>query len=277
MLAAVAAASLAAAAAMAIRVGGPATVEAASAAEAPAGVKVAPLSRQSAPIMVAATDNEGEDNAPTTISAEPAARPRRGERSTARPPPFQPSRSRPREVAVKASLPLSTADPYYAVATHADPAEPSPRAVDSSPYEPRPGHEACDGGEHVGARPVRPRGHLSALPCMCPVCRRRFVVVSAVAREANDASTRGARCVCGRELVAVELHEGVYEVRRSRRATRRKPTRDATRPPAHAHGPMPVEPDQGYGESHGYGPAHGGPTGPADAPAPETTSSDDPA
>lgn len=30
-----------------------------------------------------------------------------------------------------------------------------------------------------------------------------------------------------------------------------------------------AQPDLGYGESHGYGPAHGGPTGPGDAPARE--------
>lgn len=34
---------------------------------------------------------------------------------------------------------------------------------------------------------------------------------------------------------------------------------------------LPKEPDLGYGESHGYGPAHGGPTGPGDAPATEIT------
>jgi len=28
-----------------------------------------------------------------------------------------------------------------------------------------------------------------------------------------------------------------------------------------------AEPDGGYEESHGYGPSHGGPTGPGDAPA----------
>ena len=30
---------------------------------------------------------------------------------------------------------------------------------------------------------------------------------------------------------------------------------------------VPPEPDKGYGKSHGYGPPHGGPTGPGDAPA----------
>jgi hypothetical protein len=31
--------------------------------------------------------------------------------------------------------------------------------------------------------------------------------------------------------------------------------------------PEEKQPDEGYDESHGYGPAHGGPTGPGDAPA----------
>jgi hypothetical protein len=31
--------------------------------------------------------------------------------------------------------------------------------------------------------------------------------------------------------------------------------------------PAKTQPDAGYGRSHGYGPAHGGPTGPGDAPA----------
>jgi hypothetical protein len=116
---------------------------------------------------------------------------------------------------------------------------------------------------------------LIAAPCVCPECRRRFVVVGASEREAaSPASSVDARCVCGSPLVAVDLHAGVYEVRRSRRATRRKPPRTSPRAPrgkAPAKQPMPVEPDQGYNESHGYGPAHGGPTGPGDAPAPETT------
>jgi hypothetical protein len=31
--------------------------------------------------------------------------------------------------------------------------------------------------------------------------------------------------------------------------------------------PEEHQPDKGYEESHGYGPSHGGPTGPGDAPA----------
>src|SRR5262249_16630145 len=51
---------------------------------------------------------------------------------------------------------------------------------------------------------------------------------------------------------------------RSRRASRHRRARG---PPRLADA-VP-EPDLGYGESHGYGPAHGGPTGPGDAPATE--------
>lgn len=87
----------------------------------------------------------------------------------------------------------------------------------------------------------------AAVPHACPVCGRRYVVV------AGDAVPDAARCGCGGLLAADPLPSGVYEIRRARRSSER--------PPAQA------EPDLGYGESHGYGPAHGGPTGPADAPS----------
>jgi hypothetical protein len=39
-------------------------------------------------------------------------------------------------------------------------------------------------------------------------------------------------------------------------------------PPPLVHPPkLPLEEDEGYGESHGYGPGHSGPSGPGDAPA----------
>jgi hypothetical protein len=34
--------------------------------------------------------------------------------------------------------------------------------------------------------------------------------------------------------------------------------------------PPPAPDDDGFGESHGYGPSHGGPSGPGDVPADET-------
>jgi len=70
-------------------------------------------------------------------------------------------------------------------------------------------------------------------------------------------------CTCGAELAHSELAGGVYELRKSRRATRRRGTKSEARPTE----PIAKEPDLGYGESHGYGPAHGGPSGPGDAPA----------
>jgi hypothetical protein len=71
------------------------------------------------------------------------------------------------------------------------------------------------------------------------------------------------RCTCGTALSRSELAGGVYELRKSRRASRRRGARSS----GSADSSMPHEPDLGYGESHGYGPAHGGPTGPGDAPA----------
>ena len=97
-----------------------------------------------------------------------------------------------------------------------------------------------------------------ATPHRCPVCARRFFVVPG--RSVRDR----AHCVCGAELVAEALAGGVYEVRRSRRATRKRPRRK----PAGAASDV-ATPDLGYGESHGYGPAHGGPSGPGDAPSDE--------
>ena len=41
----------------------------------------------------------------------------------------------------------------------------------------------------------------------------------------------------------------------------------------------PQEHDEGYNDSHGYGPGHGGPTGPGDAPSkqpPSVVPADDP-
>jgi len=66
-------------------------------------------------------------------------------------------------------------------------------------------------------------------------------------------------------LRATELDGGVYELRRSRKATRRRTGKKLEQMGAN----VGREPDLGYGESHGYGPAHGGPSGPGDAPADE--------
>jgi hypothetical protein len=107
----------------------------------------------------------------------------------------------------------------------------------------------------------------SARPYACAACGRRFVVVGLPA-----GAHAGPRCVCGEVLAETPLSSGIYEIRKSRRASRRRPP---TRKVAGASPPsMPHEPDLGYGESHGYGPAHGGPTGPGDAPALDEPSSE---
>lgn len=92
----------------------------------------------------------------------------------------------------------------------------------------------------------------------CPRCARRFAIVTA------QKSNAPPRCSCGGDLVVAVLPSGIYEIRRSRKATRRRPPRTSAR-----NEPVAREPDLGYGESHGYGPAHGGPSGPGDAPADE--------
>jgi len=86
----------------------------------------------------------------------------------------------------------------------------------------------------------------TAVTRVCRACNVRYVVIG----------DRGlATCAaCGGELTPAPLPEGVYELR--------GPVDDgpaATTPTQEA--------DLGYGESHGYGPGHGGPSGPGDAPA----------
>jgi hypothetical protein len=120
----------------------------------------------------------------------------------------------------------------------------------------------------MSANEELPQGIASpARPFSCPACARRFVVV------AGRSIAEAPRCVCGAPLTPTSFSSGIYEIRRSRRATRRRPPR-ASSPPA--HGATPREEDLGYGESHGYGPAHGGPTGPGDAPATEEVESSPP-
>ncbi len=118
----------------------------------------------------------------------------------------------------------------------------------------------------------RPALRLPGLPSTLRRGQRR------AAGEANDATaTRRALCLrhgARRRRAPRGRVRSAPIAARDRGASRRvmRPARSLT--PTR---PMPVEPDQGYGESHGYGPAHGGPTGPADAPAPEATSPDEPA
>jgi hypothetical protein len=79
------------------------------------------------------------------------------------------------------------------------------------------------------------------------------------------------RCRCGGELTPALLLHGQYEligqgpgrphnVRESQSERHEPMTSNPT-------GLFEQEEDLGYGQSHGYDPGHGGPTGPGDAPA----------
>lgn len=100
---------------------------------------------------------------------------------------------------------------------------------------------------------------LPAAPQICGAGSKRDVGGSV------GASGAAPRCACGSALLPAVLAPGVYEVK----AVKRKKG-SAGKAPRAAHrsdGSVPVEADLGYNESHGYGPSHGGPTGPGDAPA----------
>ena len=86
----------------------------------------------------------------------------------------------------------------------------------------------------------------------CNGCSRCFVAV-------DEGVTGQILCACGAPLTAGPLPRGIYELRSHLPLDAR-----ATTP-----GRAPREPDGGYGASHGYGPSHGGPSGPSDAPAGE--------
>ena len=83
-----------------------------------------------------------------------------------------------------------------------------------------------------------------------------------VVREDDQASV----CLCGSGLVHTVLPAGVYEIV-SPAAAEVGLARDDERDSTEDIQPVVKEVDQGYGASHGYGPAHGGPTGPGDAPS----------
>jgi hypothetical protein len=93
-------------------------------------------------------------------------------------------------------------------------------------------------------------------PYHCSNCSRCFIAVTGAAADELV-------CVCGARLVPESLPRGIYELRSmvpddSRTTSPSLPTSSPG---------IPQEADLGYGKSHGYGPAHGGPTGPGDAPA----------
>jgi hypothetical protein len=94
------------------------------------------------------------------------------------------------------------------------------------------------------------RGH--AISFRCTSCLRNFLAF-------GEGSEKGALCPCSAPLSPHPLPRGLYELR------------SAIAEEVHSSGPkiapMPKEPDVGYGASHGYDAAHGGPSGPGDAPA----------
>ncbi|WP_437517483.1 hypothetical protein [Sorangium sp. So ce1099] len=101
----------------------------------------------------------------------------------------------------------------------------------------------------------------SATLLECARCGRSFLLVP------GPGIAAAPRCACGADLTPAPLPSGVHELRRPRAARARPPRRRA--PPRRE--PPAQEADLGYGESHGYAPGHGGPTGPGDAPAPVRT------
>lgn len=90
----------------------------------------------------------------------------------------------------------------------------------------------------------------------CPACSRCFVALGTDVAQV-------VFCTCGVTLVARPLPRGMYELRSSEPYDTR--TTLPEKPAIVAPGADSA--DLGYGKSHGYGPAHGGPTGPGDAPS----------
>lgn len=88
----------------------------------------------------------------------------------------------------------------------------------------------------------------AAIPLHCSKCERFFVALGEVAVEKSV-------CACGAPLLPRLQPRGLYELH--------PPELDDKRGTSNE----PLEVDAGYGESHGNDPAHGGPSGPGDAPA----------
>jgi hypothetical protein len=95
-----------------------------------------------------------------------------------------------------------------------------------------------------------------ALTYRCHACSRCFVAV-------DEGVAGQILCVCGAPLAQEPMLRGIYELRSAVAIDGR-----VTNP-----GQAPKELDSGYNASHGYGQAHGGPTGPSDAPAPTSGAS----
>jgi hypothetical protein len=97
-----------------------------------------------------------------------------------------------------------------------------------------------------------PQVTLPTISYRCSSCARCYIALD------EEAATQ-ILCACGAPLSAGPLPRGIYELRSPVSIDAR-----ATNP---GRPPVPKESDLGYGALHGYGPAHGGPSGPGDAPA----------
>lgn len=110
-------------------------------------------------------------------------------------------------------------------------------------------------GQHSEVQGARGNGGVLATPHVCAGCSKLYAVVP------GAPGSMSLQCSCGGDLVPAPLPPGLYELGGAKKKRRRK------KAAAHVASPTPREPDQGYNESHGYGPSHGGPTSPGDAPA----------
>lgn len=81
----------------------------------------------------------------------------------------------------------------------------------------------------------------------CAVCEQCFLVIGPLESDAT--------CECGGELGRQDLLPGRYRV-------------ELSAPEVISEDAVPIEKDQGYGESHGNPLGHSGPSGPGDAPGP---------
>jgi hypothetical protein len=107
--------------------------------------------------------------------------------------------------------------------------------------------------QHKGADLAMKSPH-AAEAYVCEDCSKRYAVVPG-----DGLGMAGMVCTCGGDLIIAEpLEPGVYELEGSPARPKGGQSSDAR------------EADLGYNESHGYGPSHGGPTGPGDAPAVDT-------
>jgi hypothetical protein len=92
----------------------------------------------------------------------------------------------------------------------------------------------------------------NAVSYRCSSCSRGFI-------KFGEAAKAELICSCSAPLSPASLPSGLYEVQ--------LPAAEEARSTSPGSPPIPMEPDSGYGASHGYDVTHGGPSGPGDAPA----------